>query len=934
MKLKFLLIIIFLSFYQLAEAQVPTEVLCNSYQIQLVNDYGCGNFKFRKDCDLETIWEWGDGTSPLTSKDKFVMHKFCKAGRYLVTIKLKQSPTIIRHQLYVDVYDDATLNYTYTILSQVDCDKSVVKFESFTNCIESYDLDGILIPGSDQIMWDFGDGTTSTDLHPKHTFTSGGNFHVSLSTVSSPCELETQKVVPLGDPITCCLDNVVFDHTNWQPNESVQYSGQTIKVKNLILVKPGVELKLTGVRLEMGKDAKIIVERGASIVLENSVITTTSCGGYVWEGIEVWGSGDWVDQFAIVSTLGKIGSLYMVNSTIEHADEAISVTKKKGMGFFEIESSFNGGYIEINNSTFRNNYTSINIFPYKNCAVDLKAEPCEDCNQYKNKCKIENNTFICNAAMRDEKYTTYASEGSTVPIRLGINHFVYINGNYNMFLKNNDYINIYYTAPIKLRGTGVLLVNSDVTVTNINVNIGKRFRGLTSGIRTSANNTLCNSTFVSNYLFSGCQVAIDANSTYIEIVNNQISIPNTISPITAQGIHTRNCKDFKIRNNVINGISVGNKYGVLLRNNRSGELINNTFNNLFVGSQSEFLNNGIILNCNYYQNQNFSITVPNGRIANQGSTTSAAGNTFIDLCKSASQNQNHIKSNIAFNYYHINDLNQTPICKSSIVKNIPTGNTINCNNVIPPPPCSPSCTKDIYVQNINNAYLTINGAEVTRLKLEMQTVLLNMEGGYEVYKMYLDSLSHTDIEAAMVLASTYYEDGNLDELNSISERIAQFNTEEAFSYLQLMELLKNAALDNRGSTELTEQEVLILNKLSMNDTTNAAYIAEALLYQNYEYDYNHNPLVFTDGNRTSKTEELETEEMLMYPNPSSNFVIIESVEQKINSVYIYNVLGELVYTEDMNTNAITINTYNFPKGMYLVKINREDKILSKKLIIE
>ncbi len=184
------------------------------------------------------------------------------------------------------------------------------------------------------------------------------------------------------------------------------------------------------------------------------------------------------------------------------------------------------------------------------------------------------------------------------------------------------------------------------------------------------------------------------------------------------------------------------------------------------------------------------------------------------------------------------------------------------------------------------------------------------------------------------MASTYYADGKLDELNAITERIAQFNTDEAISYSQLMELLKNAASDNRGSAELTEQEVLILNKLSMNDTTNAGYIAEALLYQNYEYDYNHNPLVFTEGNRTSKTEELETEEMLMYPNPSSSFVNIESVEHKINSVYIYNVLGELVYTEETNANTVTINTHKYPKGMYLVKINREDKVLSKKLIIE
>jgi hypothetical protein len=749
MKLKFLLILVLLSFYQLVEAQVPTEVLCNSYQFQLVNDYGCGNFKFRKDCDLETIWEWGDGTSSLTSKEEFVMHKFCKAGRYLVTIRLKQSPNIIRHQLYVDVYDDATLNYTYTILSQVDCDKSVVKFESFTNCIESYDLDGILIPGSDQIMWDFGDGTTSTELHPKHTFTSGGNFHVSLSTVSSPCELETQKVVPLGDPVTCCLDNVLFDYINWELYEDESYTNTTIKVKNSIRIKPGSELSFRNVRLEMGKDAKIIVERGASLKIENCVVTTTSCGGYVWEGIEVWGSGDWIEQSFLIDILGTTGNLQISYSTIENADEAISVTKKIGMGFFEVDNSFNGGFIDVIGTTFRNNYTSINLWPYKNCLRSLLTVPCDDCTKYTNLSKIFDNTFICNAPMRDEKYTTYVSEGSTVPVRLGINHFVYINGNYDINLLNNDFVNNYLGAPIKLRGAGIVLVNSDVKINQRNAAVQKRIRGLTTGVRVSADNSLCRKSIISDYLFSACQVAIDANSTALEVTNNQISIPNTISPITAQGIHTRNCRSFLITKNQLNGISVGNKYGVLLKNNRNGSLADNTFNNLFVGSQSEFLNENISINCNYYQNQNFSITVPNGRVANQGSVSKAAGNAFVDACKSTSQNLNHIKSSIPFTYYYYNNGNQIPTCKSAIVNSPRSNVEQECSYTTPLPPCSPNCTKDIYVQNINNAYLTENGAEVTRLKLEMQSVLLNMEGGYEVYKTYLDSLSHTDIEAAM-----------------------------------------------------------------------------------------------------------------------------------------------------------------------------------------
>ncbi len=934
-KILFLLIINALLLTKQMQAQNPgSAVVCNSYQIYLIEDLGCGNFKFRKDCDLETIWNWGDG-SKTTSKNEFMVHKYCKKGRYLVSISLSQSPNIIRHSLYVDVFDDATLNYTYTILSQVDCEKAVVKFDGLANCIESYDENGILIPGSDQILWDFGDGTTSTDVSPKHTFTSGGNFHVTLKSVSSTCDLEETKVINLGDPVTCCLDNVVFDHINWTPSESAVFNGNTFKIKSELRIKPGVELTFNNARLEMGKDARIIVERGATLNLNGTTVSTTSCGGYVWEGIEVWGGGDFNSQSSAANPFSPTGNLYVYNSIIENADEAITVARKRSLAFFDIQPGYNGGKIDVNNSTFKNNYTSINIWPYKACQNALLPDSCDDCNKYKNLSRIEANTFLCNAPMRDEKYTTYASESSTVPIRLGVNHFIYINGNYNMIIKNNDYINIYYTAPIKFRGSGVVLVNSDVSVTNLNVNVGKRFRGLTTGIKVSADNSLCKSTYISNYLFSGCQVAIDANSTQIEIINNQISIPNTILPLTAQGIHTRNCRDFKIRQNIINGISVGNKYGVLLRNNRSGELINNTFNNLFVGSQSEFINNGIILNCNYYQNQNFSIVVPNGRIANQGSISLSAGNEFMDPCKSISQNLNHIRSNIKFEYYYYPIGNRNPLCKSNIVITKTSSKDSECDYTEPLPPCSPNCTKDMYVQNIQTALLNKNQEEYNRLQNELRQVLLAMEGGFEVYMTYLDSISFTDLDAAMQLAGTYLNEGKTNDLSQVIDRIRNFDNEEAYSYAQLMKVLQHANTESRALHELNDEEVLVLNDLAMNDTTNASYIAEGILYQLYGYDYNHNPLAWNEGNRVQKEEEGSSEELIILPNPAKDWLTIKLDGAAINSLYIYNILGELVYEQNSIVDAeITIDASTLSKGLYTIKVKTQEKLLTQKLLIE
>jgi PKD repeat protein len=42
--------------------------------------------------------------------------------------------------------------------------------------------------------WDFGDGTTSTEQHPTHTYTAAGHYTVSL-TVSNPLGSNT-RIVP------------------------------------------------------------------------------------------------------------------------------------------------------------------------------------------------------------------------------------------------------------------------------------------------------------------------------------------------------------------------------------------------------------------------------------------------------------------------------------------------------------------------------------------------------------------------------------------------------------------------------------------------------------------------------------------------------------------------------------------------------------------
>jgi hypothetical protein len=65
--------------------------------------------------------------------------------------------------------------------------------------------------------------------------------------------------------------------------------------------------------------------------------------------------------------------------------------------------------------------------------------------------------------------------------------------------------------------------------------------------------------------------------------------------------------------------------------------------------------------------------------------------------------------------------------------------------------------------------------------------------------------------------------------------------------------------------------------------------------------------------------------VLVYPNPASDFVIIESAQgfQNIKEVLLYNVLGETVRSEKVNKHAYELNMYDVPSGIYFISITQE-----------
>ena len=182
-----------------------------------------------------------------------------------------------------------------------------------------------------------------------------------------------------------------------------------------------------------------------------------------------------------------------------------------------------------------------------------------------------------------------------------------------------------------------------------------------------------------------------------------------------------------------------------------------------------------------------------------------------------------------------------------------------------------------------------------------------------VYSMYIKGLEIGDEVAAY--------DG--DKMVG-SEKI---NSQNAFEN----ELPVFSSLINGQGYE--EGNPITLKVWSENNIVSADFTMEAI-YDSYVSD------VYPEGDGkysiVNITKELlpETEEIIsIYPNPATNKITIQS-STEIEGIMITNCVGQILYNELHNNSIININTESFEAGIYLIRIESENSVINKKIIIE
>lgn len=142
--------------------------------------------------DSSFTWYFGDNTPPVIAGNNSVTHAFPGPGVYNVTLVLTDTS-------FCNAPDSVTVSLR--IATNV-----TAQFETpLTGCAPYDAIFNNTSAGGQQFFWDFGDGTTSTEISPVHTYSTPGTFTIKLNAVDSgTCNKvdSTKKVITVSDKPT------------------------------------------------------------------------------------------------------------------------------------------------------------------------------------------------------------------------------------------------------------------------------------------------------------------------------------------------------------------------------------------------------------------------------------------------------------------------------------------------------------------------------------------------------------------------------------------------------------------------------------------------------------------------------------------------------------------------------------------------------------
>ena len=116
---------------------------------------------------------------------------------------------------------------------------------------------------------------------------------------------------------------------------------------------------------------------------------------------------------------------------------------------------------------------------------------------------------------------------------------------------------------------------------------------------------------------------------------------------------------------------------------------------------------------------------------------------------------------------------------------------------------------------------------------------------------------------------------------------------------------------------------VIVNEIEVNNTSGkvrAATYGRGIWESNI---YTKPLLIESNGSSEINQEEIEKFNFMVYPNPNNGEFAVHGSRNLLNeTIYIYDSIGSLLFTQQLNSLSQMVSLTDFPSGIYLIKINQ------------
>jgi hypothetical protein len=742
------------------------------------------------------------------------------------------------------------------------------------------------------------------------------------------------------DPPSLPYGTVVApNYETWTPTnnpmtqEGWSDSTSLIRIKQSIIIGKGQRLTIKDMRVEMGKDAQIIVQsdsvgntEAGVLILENSTISATqTCGNEnnTWKGIILEGnSGKNQDPIAGDFLKRNQAMLYMSNSSvIEKAEIAVQTYAPSNP---VIRS---GGIVYASNSSFINNQLALSFSAYP--IPPLKSKTYSSA--------INNCAFLANDNNLLSSFRGFI-EG------YGLNGLQF---NSCSFIAD-------YGA--KLIGFGIKGIDLGIQVKG-NVSGTKLcyFQGLYEGIRIDkarlgdmgSGLNVSRSKFVNNYTgihTAGVLNTYTCYNTFLMPVRPSLStaIRNTT------GINIETGSGFTLTNNIFGPLSsatntlITHNNAVLIWNSGSSDnyVQRNTVSSLQQGMIGNFQNKMIIAPGNTPHGLQFLCNQQDANVAtciaalganpaidgispSQGTLSRPAGNTFA-----------HVKYDIynpnaqvgAISYYYGSGTSKIPTANFGSITPIYAGYNDNCPSSLAP--------LDTTMHPLPLGALSgIDLREALLWNVAFYSQAYDSLNRNEQLHYYLGMLDDAYSDLARV--ELYVSDGDTSAANSLYNNIANnrsLTDREAEEFSHWGRMLLDISIDRRAYPlqVLTPIQVATLSTIADSAQMWAKVRAQNWLHAYDGRNYMNTFLYPEDSINTMRkameSNILQASDDVLFPNPTTRYLSIRYQQQNNNGnpvvFEIRDLMGHLLRQHVLTAEELQqLDIADLPNATYLYRIS-------------